>query len=154
MTDGTKKPPPIKKGEKKPTKRKTQTNPNSLANLMPPIKKGEVLNPTGRPKGRVGVNTIIDNLLARKTGEVDEDGNYVTAKQKMIKNVVDAAVDKGSLTHTDWLVTRTEGAPKQEIQHTTVHPTLHFDRLTQAERGTLLRLLKKAGYDPKEGISE
>jgi len=61
-------------------------SPKSIANLKPPIKPGEVRNPTGRPKGKLNFDTRVDmamELLARKY--VDDFNKKKENKNHQIK---------------------------------------------------------------------
>ena len=82
---------------------KRQTNPKSLANLRPPIKPGEVLNPTGRPKTPPDVKEALAAMLpaaVKRLGELLMSDNEKIAIQAT-QVVLDRNLGKASATTID-----------------------------------------------------
>ena len=91
------------------TPKKRKVSPNSLANLRP-IKKGEVRNPGGRPKGLERIireqtkdgSEIVRVFLSVFNGEVQPDGNLPSTKDRM--------------QAAEWLTERGYGKVKDQVE--------------------------------------
>jgi len=89
--------------------KKRKVSPNSLANLRP-IKKGEVRNPGGRPKGLERIireqtkdgSEIVRVFLSVFNGEVQPDGNLPSTKDRM--------------QAAEWLTERGYGKVKDQVE--------------------------------------
>jgi len=89
--------------------KKRKVSPNSLANLRP-IKKGEVRNPGGRPKGLERIireqtkdgSEIVRVFLSVFNGEVQPDGDLPSAKDRM--------------QAAEWLTERGYGKVKDQVE--------------------------------------
>jgi len=89
--------------------KKRKVSPNSLANLRP-IKKGEVRNPGGRPKGLERIireqtkdgSEIVKVFLSVFNGEVQPDGNLPSTKDRM--------------QAAEWLTERGYGKVKDQVE--------------------------------------
>lgn len=80
-----------------PRKRPTE---KSLKNLMPPVKKGEIRNPKGRPKGSRDRATILREILVAmvKDGKGKNKKNPLTgAKEMNYEEAVDVAIVKRAI---------------------------------------------------------
>jgi len=89
--------------------KKRKVSPNSLANLRP-IKKGEIRNPGGRPKGLERIireqtkdgSEIVRVFLSVFNGEVQPDGNLPSTKDRM--------------QAAEWLTERGYGKVKDQVE--------------------------------------
>jgi hypothetical protein len=90
------------------------------------IKKGQVLNPTGRPRKYVSllkdagyklseINDTIQNMMAMDVQELKEvyDNPKGTILEKTIANAMVKSLQKGSLYSLETLLTRVYGKPKE-----------------------------------------
>lgn len=126
-----------------------------LANLKPP-KKGEVRNPNGRPKGALGIKTVLRKWLE---AEQNAKNPFTNEEEKMtqldviiLQQLVKAR--KGDTTAFNTLIDRFFGRAKQtlevDVDHTTngeniTEPNkLDLSKLTDAELRTLVKLERKA----------
>ena len=93
------------------------------------IQKGQVLNPTGRPKKYVSIlknagyklseiNDTIQNMMAMTMDELKEvfDNPQATILEKTIANAMVKSLKKGSLYSIDTLLTRVYGKPKESTE--------------------------------------
>lgn len=96
------------------------------------MKKGETLNPNGRPKKYVTllkeqgyklseVNDTIQTIMAMDLGELKSvwDNPKATILEKTIANALRKSLEKGSLYSIDTLLNRVYGKPKETSQVTT-----------------------------------
>lgn len=111
------------------TKRKMPTE-KQLANLQP-FKKGEVSNPTGRPKKLVtqlkglgyskdDINQTLMNMVAMSREEltaIDKSNDY-TILERIVAGALLKSHDKNSLYSLETLLTRVHGKPKEEVETT------------------------------------
>lgn len=127
-------------------------NPNPNTKGLKPIKKGEVRNPTGRPKGMRGLTKRLRELIdtdgyisIENVQELDEDGEITG---KIFKNarillprldvIIMAAMKKaigGDIRATEFIFDRIEGKPKQQINamHQFSQPQIVVDSVEDAE---------------------
>jgi len=110
-------------------------NPKPSLNNLIHIKKGQVLNPNGRPKKFVStlkekgyklseINDTIQVLLALNLDElklVYEDKN-TTVLEKTISAALKKSIEKGDLNAVETLLTRVYGRARQEIDINTEKP--------------------------------
>lgn len=95
------------------------------------IKKGQVLNPNGRPKKYVSLlkemgykkSEIADtmlNILAMDIEELKEvyQNPKATILEKIVASATKKAIEKGDLNSLEIILNRVHGAPKQEIENT------------------------------------
>jgi hypothetical protein len=101
-----------------------------LANLQP-FKKGEVSNPTGRPKKLVtqlkglgyskdDINQTLMNMVAMSREEltaIDKSNEY-TILERIVAGALLKSHDKNSLYSLETLLTRVHGKPKEEVETT------------------------------------
>lgn len=96
------------------------------------MKKGETLNPNGRPKKYVTllkeqgyklseVNDTIQTIMAMDLEELKSvwDNPKATILEKTIANALRKSLEKGSLYSIDTLLNRVYGKPKETSQVTT-----------------------------------
>ena len=86
-----------------------------LANLRPPVKKGEIRNPKGKPKGTLNAKTILNKYLAQKLGK-----SKIRAGEELSLNMIKTALDKKEDTRdrikaTEVIWDRTDGKAIQPI---------------------------------------
>lgn len=83
-------------------------------------KKGEVLNPKGRPKKLPALDVLIAEVLA-------DEQNGMSAAEAILKVIRGKAI-KGDLKAAEMLLNRAYGKPKESIDHTTngesINPTI------------------------------
>lgn len=93
---------------------KKATNPQNLI----PIKKGQILNPNGRPKGSLNMSTMIKKMLDEYVDVIDKSGKVVKKSYKsiIIKKLLGKATS-GDLRAVEILLERTEGKAMQQIEH-------------------------------------
>lgn len=90
------------------------------------IKKGQVLNPNGRPRKYVSllkdagykvseINDTIQNMMAMDLDELKQvyDNPKATILEKTIANAMVKSLQKGSLYSLETLLTRVYGKPKE-----------------------------------------
>ena len=95
------------------------------------IKKGQVLNPNGRPKKYVSLlkesgyklSEINDTIQAMMAMDMDElksvwDNKHATILEKTIANAMITSLKKGSLYSLETLLSRAFGNPKQMTELT------------------------------------
>ena len=96
-------------------------------NLIP-IKKGEVRNPTGRPRKYVSelreqgyrvseVNDAIQVLMSMTLEELKDvyTNSKATVLEKTIAGAIRKSIEKGSLYSIETLLTRCFGKPKEQM---------------------------------------
>jgi tRNA A37 N6-isopentenylltransferase MiaA len=96
------------------------------------MKKGQTLNPNGRPKKYVTllresgyklseVNDTIQTIMAMDLEELKQvwDNPKATVLEKTIANALKKSLEKGSLYSIDTLLNRVYGKPKETSQVTT-----------------------------------
>jgi hypothetical protein len=95
------------------------------------FKKGEVANPTGRPRKLVSLlkeqgykrSEVVDTMLAMLAMDIKEleevaDRTTSTVLEKMVASAIKKSNKKGDLSTLEILLNRAFGAPKQEIENT------------------------------------
>jgi hypothetical protein len=92
------------------------------------IQKGQVLNPTGRPRKYTTIlkeygyklseiNDTIQNMMAMTMDELKEvfENKDATILEKTIANAMHKSLKKGSLYSIDTLLNRVYGKPKEQV---------------------------------------
>lgn len=91
-----------------------------------PFKKGEVANPTGRPKGK-SISTLLNELLEKKVKDLDgtERTRAEIIALKLLSKATDAkTVDNSVLKAIEQILDRSEGKAKQTVEvNSNVHLT-------------------------------
>lgn len=105
-------------------KGRSQTNPNSLANLIP-FQKGTSGNPEGKPIGALNVSTIMIELLQQIAPQMIIDTKFVKEFCRENKQVTNAhatvcrilyeGIVKGESWALKEISDRTEGRAKQSV---------------------------------------
>jgi len=99
-------------------------------NVLPyRMKKGETLNPNGRPRKYVSllkeqgyklseINDTIQTMLSMDVSELKQvwDNPKATILEKTIANAMRKSLEKGSLYSIETLLTRVYGKPKETSQ--------------------------------------
>jgi len=131
---------------------KRRMHPNSLANLMPPIKSGEVRGPRGRKPGR----TVSDWLYryGKQRKAKGPDGKKITYSQVIALNIIRAAInpnDKHHIRAVEIFLDRTEGrAVDTVIQQLDLSAGAIVPRLTAVEMTRLKAELRGEVEDGKK----
>jgi len=92
------------------------------------MKKGETLNPNGRPRKYVSllkdsgyklyeINDTIQSMMAMDLDELKQvwDNPKATILEKTIANAMKKSLEKGSLYSLETLLTRVYGKPKEQV---------------------------------------
>ena len=92
------------------------------------MKKGETLNPNGRPRKYVSllkdsgyklseINDTIQSMMAMDLEELKQvwDNPKATILEKTIANAMKKSLEKGSLYSLETLLTRVYGKPKEQV---------------------------------------
>lgn len=96
---------------------------------LKPIKKGEVRNPKGRPKGSKNVTTLLKKMLERNILYEDMEGvpTELTIAEAITNNMLKTALNsfdkKDQLKAMDMVLDRTEGKPIQYVEQKEVPTT-------------------------------
>ena len=80
------------------------------------IKKGEVRNPNGRPRGARSLTTILQEILDNARGEID--GKKVDGNTLLMATLYKKAIDKKDLQAIREILDRLEGKPLQKTENT------------------------------------
>jgi hypothetical protein len=83
-------------------------------NVLPHrIKKGQILNPYGRPKGSVSLTFLLKKALEKKIEMTEKNGVKTSkeAREIIMLNLVNQAC-RGNLCATNMIFDRVEGRPK------------------------------------------
>jgi hypothetical protein len=105
-------------------------NPENLKN----IKKGEVRNPNGRPKGSKNKSTIFKEMLASKLN------GDLTVEQELVTKLYEA-MQSGDLKAIDLILNGAYGKDKQVVDNTNTNINKNVE-LTEDERKELIKDLK------------
>lgn len=102
------------------------------------VKKGEVLNPKGRPKKLPALDLLIAEVLA-------DEQNGMSAAEAILKVIRSKAI-KGDLKAADMLLNRAYGKPKEHIDivsngETITGKTIYTDGFAYDEFGNLKKVL-------------
>jgi tRNA A37 N6-isopentenylltransferase MiaA len=94
------------------------------------IKKGEIRNPTGRPRKLVSTLMIegyrkseivdtIEKIVAMRVDELKQifESKESTILEKIIANSLKKSLEKGNLDAVETLLNRVHGKPKESIDH-------------------------------------
>jgi hypothetical protein len=97
------------------------------------MKKGETLNPNGRPRKYVSllkeqgykrseIDDCIRAMLSMDLSELKDvfDNDKATILEKTIAKAMVKSLEKGTLYSIETLLSRTYGQPKQEIEQTVI----------------------------------
>ena len=114
-----------------------------LANLRPPFKKGEIHNPTGRPKG-TGVSKHLFKLLANIP-----KGQDMTVGEILARRVVRLAL-QGDKWALDIILDRTEGKPLQSSEVNLFQSDRPFKNLTDEQIDSVYKLVNDANDERGE----
>jgi hypothetical protein len=92
------------------------------------IQKGQILNPTGRPRKYVSIlkehgyrlfeiNDTIQNMMAMNIEELKQvyENKEATILEKTIASAMRKSLEKGSLYSMETLLTRVYGKPKEQM---------------------------------------
>lgn len=103
-------------------------NPNAVDNLTP-IKKGEVRNPKGRPKGARSFKTVIRELLENYEEIIEENGNKkkIDGYDKVTLQLFKKAVVDNDLGAMREIIDRLEGKSAQAVDVTSKGESLNTD---------------------------
>ena len=99
------------------------------------IKKGEVRNPNGRPKGK-NTRTIIKEYLSQQ----GIDNPSITVAEEIILAAIEQAKN-GNIRAFQQLIEQAEGKPTQEIKFSVDLEGCNIDLLTLEQQKVFIKLL-------------
>jgi len=81
------------------------------------MKKGETLNPNGRPKGVRNLSTVLREMLLTEVTTIDQEGNKTVEEfQDTIIRKLLTEANKGNIQAIKEVFDRIEGKAKQDVK--------------------------------------